>query len=187
MTTYDLNHLRKIEIEETLLNMMQDVSYEQITVKSLTDRLTIARKTFYHYYPSKQACLESLIDRIILDCNLQLMVLPKSDDPEPLYRAQLLFWIQHQPFLNAIIRNSLHGLLVERVLYCIQTEGDAFLTRLNTKALACDEDVLFYYVSGHISMLLKWCSESFSRPVEEMVQKSLRLMYEPLLSRETGS
>lgn len=184
MSFNDLNHLRKTEIEETLLHMMQDFSYEQITVKSLTDRLTIARKTFYHYFPSKQACLESMIDRVILECNLQLMSLPKANDPAQLYRSQFQFWIQHRSFLNAIIRNGLQSLMVERVLLCIQREGDLFPDRLSTKTMTCDEDILFYYVSGHISMLLKWCSDGFTCPVEEMVQKSLRLVYEPLLTRE---
>lgn len=184
MAHYDLTLLRKTEIEETLLAMMQEIPYGQITVKNLTDKLTIARKTFYHYYSSKQLCLESLIDRIILDSNLYLIALPQNARLEDLYRAQLQFWMDHRTFLTVIIRDNLSSLLIERITLSILREDSVFLTRLSTRTLACDEDVLFYYISGQISLLLKWCAEGFPRPLEEMVQKILRLSYEPLLSRE---
>lgn len=184
MAHYDLTLLRKAEIEETLLSMMQEVPYEQISVKSLTDKLTIARKTFYHYYPSKQACLESLIDRIILECNLHLMTLPETTSLEDLYRERLHFWIAHKPFLDAVIRNDLRTLLVERILLCVFREDNTLPLYLSTEELACDEDVLFYYISGQVCLMLKWCAEGFTRPIDEMVRKNLRLVHQPLLPHE---
>jgi len=182
MAHYELTLLRKTEIEDTLLAMMQEIPCEQITVKNLTDKLTIARKTFYHYYSSKQACLESLIDRIILECNLQRMALPQNTLLEDIYREQLLFWMQHRAFLTVIIRDNLSSLLIERIQQYIQQEDTEFLIRLNTAELSCDEDILLYYISGQVSLLLKWCREDFSCPMEEMVRKIIRLSYKPLLS-----
>ena len=61
------NDHRKEEIESCLLDIMQTMAYEDITVKDLAEKMNIARKTFYHYFPSKKACLESMMDRIIAE------------------------------------------------------------------------------------------------------------------------
>lgn len=186
MNHFDLPHYRRQEIEDVLLQLLPDIPYQQITVKDLTDRLQIARKTFYHYFHSKQACLEALMDRFILECNLGLLKLPKNASRQELYAERLRFWIRHKTFLDAVIRDNLGSVLVERILLYIRREDSVLPLRLSTREIPCDEDVLFFFISGQIHLILKWCSEGFTRPLEEMAQKTMRLVYQPLLPEETS-
>ena len=184
MAYYDLNQQRKQEIENNLLALMQETPYDQIPVKALTDNLQIARKTFYHYFHNKQACLESLMDRLILESNLNLIALPPNATPQDMYTERLLFWIRKKDFLNTIHRNNLSALFVERAMLYIRQEDNSIQSRLSTKSLISDEDVLYFYISGQVHLMMKWCREGFTRPLEEMVQISLRLALEPLLRPE---
>lgn len=41
---------------------LKEIPYEKILVKDMTERMHFVRKTFYHYFKNKKACLESLTD-----------------------------------------------------------------------------------------------------------------------------
>lgn len=178
---------RKTEFEDTLLELMKEMPYDRIAVKDLTDRMHFVRKTFYHYFPNKRSCLESLTDRLILECNMKLLeTLPEQATAKQVYEQRLLFWMEHEDFLNAIICNGLSSFFVERFLLYIHKEDRMIQQQLKTARLGCDEDVLYFYMTGQIFLLLKWCSEGFQRSLEEMVQKNLRLVQEPLVSPEVN-
>ena len=185
MASYDLSLRRKQDIENNLLALMQEIPYDRIPVKDLTDNMQIARKTFYHYFHNKQACLESLIDRTLLESSLCLMTLPKDAGPQEIYRERLLFWIRNKSFLDVIRQNNLSFIFIDRAMHYVRQEDASIQSRLSTRALACDEDVLYGYISGQVCLILKWSSEGFVRSVEEMVQVSLRLAQEPLLAQKT--
>lgn len=173
---------RKEEFENILLELMKEMPYDRITVKDLTARMHFVRKTFYHYFRNKQSCLESLTDRLILECNMSLLkTLPANANTRAVYEHRIRFWMAHRDFLDVIIRNGLSSFFVERFLLYIQKEDRAIQEQLRTTMVGCDEDILFFYMTGQIFLLLKWCSEGFQLSMEEMVQKNLRLIQEPLV------
>lgn len=184
MGYYELNLQRKREIEEGLLALMQEMPFSQITVKNLTEKLHMARKTFYHYFLNKQACLESLTDRLIYECNLGVLLIAAPDDIAAVYESQLRFWMAHKTFLDALIKNDLGAFFLDRILKYMKKEDKAVQEKLDSPSVQYDEDILFFYMSGQIFLLLKWCNDGFSIPLEEMVRKNLRLVHEPLIRRE---
>ena len=90
--------------------------------------------------------------------------------------------MEHEDFLKVILRNGLSSFFVERFLIYILKEDHTPQQQMETARIGCDEDVLFFYMTGQIFLLLKWCSEGFQLSLEEMVQKNLRLVQEPLVS-----
>ena len=183
MKYHDLSLQRRVDIENELLALMKDVPFDAITVKDLTDRLGIARKTFYHYFSNKHVCLESLMDRLIYECNLNLLQdIPPDAARSLFYENQLQFWMAHREFLEAVNDNKLGLLFVERFLRYILQNEPTLMKRLQTALVPCDEDILFFYLSGEIALLLRWCKGGFALPMEEMVAKLQRLIHEPLLA-----
>jgi len=179
----EASHRRRIAIENELLAMMQEVPFEQITVLDIAQRQNIARKTFYRYFPNKQACLEGLIDRSIYECSIRILRhTGRNISYRQEYEGWLTFWMEQRSLLEALIRNRLDGLLVERLKEYTLREDPYAMERLATDRMDCDEDILHFYLSGQVAMLVKWGSEGFSRPMEEMVGKLLRLIHEPLFS-----
>ena len=184
MAYYDLGLQRKQDIENNLLALMQETSYDRIAVKDLTDGLQIARKTFYHYFHNKQACLESLMDRLILESVLSLVSLPEDAGLQESYEEYLRFWVRNKAFLDAVNRNNLSFLFMDRVMCYVRQEDSSLQQRFSTDVLSCHEDILYGYVSSQVCLLLKWCQEGFPHSLEEMVKVSLHLLQKPLLSQE---
>ena len=181
MGYYEQNLLRKQEIEEGLLALMQEKQIREITVKDLTDKLHMARKTFYHYYESKWDCLKSLTFRIIEECSLaQLRNVSDTGDMQMIMRNRLEFWIEHKAYLDAINKSKLGDFLLNRIMDYLHRETDV-RDVLSTPDVAYDEDILLFCTSGELYLLLKWCADGFSLPVEQMVKKMLRLMQEPMV------
>jgi AcrR family transcriptional regulator len=172
---------RKLEFENTLLELMQEIPYSRIAVKDLTDRMGLVRKTFYHYFSGKDACLQSLTDRLILECSMEILrALPGEAPSLQICQRQLQFWMDHRTFLQAILDNGLNAYFVDRYLAYIRREDLPVAEQLHAEELACDGDILFFFMTGQIALLLKWCSEGFRLPPEEMARKNLRLTHTPL-------
>lgn len=184
----EVSYRRRTAIEDELLALMREVPFEQITVLDIAQRQNIARKTFYRYFPNKQSCLEGLMDRTIYECSIR--VLRHSGEGGDMYRhfeSWLAYWMEKREFLDAVIRNRLELLLVQRMISYTIREDSFVIQRKNTDRLSCDEDILHFYLSGQVAMLLKWGGEGFTRPMEEMVGKLIRVIYQPLFSREKGT
>lgn len=173
---------RKLEIEQALLELMQDRPLADIRINDLAAKLKLVRKTFYHYYPNKMACLESLTDRLLYECDLFLMqTMPENAGLQDQYAGQIRFWMGRRDFLEVILANRLEAFLIERAMAHTRREYPDFLRRMSTAGPTVDEDVLFFYITGQVSLLLKWCSGGFRLGVEEMSAKMVRLLHEPLL------
>ncbi len=55
---------RREEILDVGLSLVRDKGYEQMTIQDILDGLGISRGAFYHYFDSKQALLEALVERM---------------------------------------------------------------------------------------------------------------------------
>jgi TetR/AcrR family transcriptional regulator, transcriptional repressor for nem operon len=62
------------------LLLVQTKGYEQMSIQDLLDGLGISRGAFYHYFDSKQAVLEALVDR--MGSEAANAVLPIIEDPQ---------------------------------------------------------------------------------------------------------
>jgi AcrR family transcriptional regulator len=71
--------VRRSELLEAAQRLVFTKGYEQMTIQDILDELGIAKGTFYHYFKSKRALLEAMIDSL-LDDALDLMR-PIVDDP----------------------------------------------------------------------------------------------------------
>lgn len=185
MDTVDMKLQRSIQIEECLLTLMGSVPYSQITVAELCLQLGIARKTFYYYYTGKEDCLNSAVTRKIREsalCTTTAAI--TSDDRQQTYRVNLQYWKEQKAFLDALTKNKLEWLFMKSCMHHVQEEEKQLQSLLTTSTVEFDSDILTFYICGQISIMLQWYLRGFDSPVEEMVQKYLRLMHMPLLSPE---
>lgn len=53
------------EILDAAQALIQTKGYEQMTIQDLLDALQISKGAFYHYFDSKQALLEALVERMV--------------------------------------------------------------------------------------------------------------------------
>lgn len=170
----ETNVHRKKKIEDCLLSLMQEMPYEEITVKDLAEKLRIARKTFYHYFPNKQECLKSLTERLLYECMLQAMQEAPQEDMERAYRCRMQYWVEHKDYLDAINRNKLGFFFLNSVMAFASKEVFTGCEKPNAPDQYQDEDIRFFYLSGQVLLLLKWAEADFPLSMDDMVKKYLR-------------
>jgi AcrR family transcriptional regulator len=76
----DEYNVRRNEILESANRFVFSKGYEQMAIQDILDNLHISKGAFYHYFTSKQALLEAMIERYIQDA--QQVLLPIVHDPD---------------------------------------------------------------------------------------------------------
>ncbi|MBO0792746.1 MAG: TetR/AcrR family transcriptional regulator, partial [Ktedonobacteraceae bacterium] len=77
--TVKAHAVRRNEILDAAQRLIYTKGYEQMTIQDILDSLQIAKGTFYHYFDSKQALLEVLIERILAE--MEQVLTPIVHDP----------------------------------------------------------------------------------------------------------
>ncbi len=70
---------KRNEILDVTQSLIYSKGYEQMTIQDILDQLHISRGALYHYFESKQALLEALIDR--MGKTAEQTLLPIVEDP----------------------------------------------------------------------------------------------------------
>jgi len=170
---------RKADFENTLLEMMTQIPYSEITVASLIRKTGVARRTFYLYYSTKDDCLDALVDRFYR--NQALYTLRYSPVPMSFEVANCTYWKENKAFLKAVGRDNLLPVLLRRHAMYLKTEETVALKRLCDPIGASDDDIIQFFVSGLLALCIAWAERDCDTPVEIMADKLKRLIRSPLV------
>lgn len=85
------NSAKRNEILDAATRLVYTKGYEQTTIQDLLDALQISKGAFYHYFDSKQAVLEGMIERLLNEG--EQLFAPLLEDPTlpTLVRLQRFF------------------------------------------------------------------------------------------------
>src|SRR5215471_5957430 len=72
--------LRRDAFIEAAQRLMQTKGYEQVSIQDVLDAAETSRGAFYHYFDSKAALLEAVVERMTEAATTSLA--PMLDDPE---------------------------------------------------------------------------------------------------------
>lgn len=173
---------RQRQIEDCLYENLQHRPYTSVSISDLCHQLGLSRKSFYNYYPDKDTCFRTVINRKIHACMLHLAGTPlDSNGNRDAIAAFLSFCREEKGFFDIITRNNLVITLMDEVIRYLRNEDKAVMDLLSTNLLKNDSYILSCYVSVNVTFILQWYLENFSTPLEEMVHKYQRLLYEPLI------
>ena len=179
---------RQRQIEECLFNNLLQRPYPSVSISDLCHQLGISRKSFYNYFPDKDSCLQSIINRKLRICIQQLRAMvPETDTEAQLIAGYLSYWQAEKGLLDIIVRNNLLSLLEDQCIRFLREEDQSLLSILDTPQLQADSFVLSGFVSLQVTMILQWYLQDFQPPVEEMVKTYQRLIYQPLIFRKKGN
>lgn len=173
---------RQLKIEECLLQNMAQLSYDRISVADLCRQMGISRRLYYTYFPDKDACLISIIDRVVRESIESLPDVPiNSDSMFSVTVAYLSYWREHADFLDLVVRNNLKALIVERSFLYFKNHEHNVLNLLNTPQFKADNSILWLYVAIRYVVLWQWHENQYALSVEEMAAKYLRMLKQPII------
>lgn len=185
MGNTELLDQRKTALTNALRQLMIKTPYAQITVDQLIQITGISRKTFYRTFPSKDACLESLIKQFVLEQHSSVTLsLTQPVDLVSAYSANLLYWKENKPFVDAMLRDKLLPLILKYSITHIQQEEHHLYRIMQTNSMECDEDVLLFFNAGNTILIINWLHNNCKTPVEEMARKLVRLNHTQLLQQQ---
>ena len=116
---------RQRQMEQGLLDMMQTVRYEDITVSDLCQKMNIPRKSFYRYFSGKEGALHGLIDHTMMEYEAFSNMHQKGKKRNLQLELETFFqfWVVHRPLLDALQRSGLSGTMIERAVSYSVSDG----------------------------------------------------------------
>lgn len=170
---------RQRRLEQGLLDALQTLPYERITLTGLCRQMQISRKSFYRYFPSKEDCLLALMDHTLADCNTAALAVWEGD--RELKQVHLerffLYWQGQKAFLDAVRENSLSYLLMERTTVIV----DAMKQNDCQTSFARDQ-VEYFVAYGLMASVLRWHQYGFQSSPEEMARIFSQVLHAPEVS-----
>lgn len=156
-------------ITKALLMLLEEHSYDQISITEITKKVSIARRTFYLNYSSKQAVLERYFDILFLDFMDSLNQAAAAD----LHSKALVyfkFWENRMSFVKILEENQLFELLIKKYSEKL-SDQDYFnsFEDLGKKFTAKELKIMILFnAAGLWKMLEYWALNDQQESAEEM-------------------
>jgi len=164
---------------QTLLDAMLLRPYSEITVSSLCEDSGLSRKTFYRLFSNKDDVLLSLVDHTLM----RYMAFHPEERGSigTLNELHLFFefWLENRVLLDVLFENNLSTLLLERSIWYVTNEEPGILRHFGANSPETRQEVLIFYVTGIMSLIISWHQTGFRKSVEEMSQIMRHLMLNP--------
>ena len=174
---------RQRQLEEGLLAMMLKRRYDEISVSDLCEELGVPRKAFYRYFSGKDGALFSMIDRALMDFEIHStsreMFAPET--PMGYMEHVFVYWTEHRDLLDALKKNNLSGLLIQRALEFSQNL-DAIPRFMLIRDKRLREYGTMFMVCGLMTMIVQWHNDGFTKSTTEMAELTMQLLTQPLFS-----
>lgn len=162
------------QIEESLLQLMGKLPYDEITVTQLCQAAGVTRRVFYHLFSNKTGALYALIDHSILNIDSY-----RRDIPSDALRF-FCYWKDQEALLDALSENGISGLLLERMIESVMNEDYDVRYWLKARGWENETDILIFYLTGFMGLVHRWYYSGFRESPEEMAALMEKLLTRPL-------
>lgn len=166
---------KRDQLEASLLNLMEQQPYQEITVTDICRGAGIPRRTFYHYFESKDSVLESIIDNLMQRCVLEVMDIYHLgiEHMEDSFYRIFCFWSgENRKKLDALIRSGQESRLTARAVGWVRRERFAFLQKsdLDPKLV---EIGLMIGATDFYTLLFYWSRGGYQETPEQMAKYAM--------------
>ena len=157
----------KKEITDALIKLMRDHPYSEISVKQIVMETTLARKTFYLNFTSKDDVLNSVINQLILEYTIAL-----SNASEGAFTVIFEFCEKNKEMLNLLHKNNMLYLLLLRLNEVIPECNRTMDMRRNPFARTIgnlEPDYIIAFNIGAIwNVIFKWVDRGMTDSLDDI-------------------
>ena len=178
---------RQREIERTLLRLMLDKHYDDITVSEICLEANIPRKTFYRYFDGKEGVKQALLYHTLADFSSFQLARGRGVDHKlrEEFEGLFTFWKSKRDLLEAFDKSGLIGLLVE------SSTGYAMNEFKDVEKYLSDsgdrEKVIAYQfaICGLMTMTINWYRSGFAESIPNLARTATKIVTKPLFENLT--
>lgn len=172
----------KRAIKETFKILILEKNYEDITVKELTDRAEINKKTFYRYYASLDDLLLETQNEISKEYIESIKDYKISDDFDKMNREFYLFSEKKGEFYEKITSDINYNYIRQKMINNVMNTTFSNSEKLNNLA-DYEKDILLSYMQAATLAIYKyWIKNKKRIPLEEIINLSYKLIYNGISS-----
>lgn len=166
---------RRHLLESSLVALLAEKSFQEISVKDICCQADIPRRTFYHYFDNKNDVLESLVSTMMMDCFLYVIfdVRMGMDSMRRSFEKVFQFWQgENRRRLDCLIRNGLESQLMTSALQWLREEklGALQNSDLDPKLV---EIGLMVGVTDFFTLLFYWSRSGYQETPEQMAEYAI--------------
>ncbi|MBQ7130580.1 MAG: TetR/AcrR family transcriptional regulator [Oscillospiraceae bacterium] len=165
-------------IENALLELMLETTFDQITVTHLCRRLGLGRRSFYRYFSDLEDVLDSAMNRLFQ----QMAITNRMPELEEI-RDNYRFWLERRNVLDALNRS---GMLDRLFVYLLRySDPDIIRNYLNPQAqnTGLIREAGMFAIGGSMALIISWYEGGFVKSPEEMANIVYQMLYQPILTR----
>lgn len=158
------NQYIRLCIAKSLLKLMEEKSFEKITITEIVNNANVSRMTFYKYYKSKQEVLSDYMYEIVNDYMEETKArsdIGKFRDYKHICHC-FEFFKQYSPFILTLIHGNMQAIII-----------NALNDYMDTYVLSTSEYTryeLYYYAGGLCNIYMKWIESGLKETPEEIAR-----------------
>ena len=160
-------------IIQSFLSLMEEKTFQEITVSEIAERAQLVRKTFYRNFDSKEDVLQACFDSFVLEFIEELSKLPSITIYDALYRLFTLCK-KHKAFFISLRQSKMLGFLLDQWNTVLPHIHELMLDKIadfpHTSTPKQLEYLLAFNVGGTWNILMKWIREGMTQSPAELAE-----------------
>ncbi|MBO6268040.1 MAG: TetR/AcrR family transcriptional regulator [Clostridium sp.] len=173
----DLRVVKTLEsIRRAFRDMICEMDYEDITIKELTERAMINRKTFYLHYNSLDDLLQELQDEIVDSFISQNVSYHSLDDIKRIIRYFYEYACSMPLLHERLLCSGSYQHVGEKINKTIMEYQISKYRGAFSSNLLIDDLVLAFFASNTTILYRQWVADGKQLPVEELIQTATTLI-----------
>ncbi|NPC93075.1 TetR family transcriptional regulator [Bacillus sp. WMMC1349] len=177
-------HRTKRLIRDALSVLMEEKSFEEITVKDITEKADINRGTFYLHYQDKYDLLEQSEDEVIKEIQtlgmesikfIESWKVSVIETPLPFIVNVFEYFKKNAVFLKPILGPKGTGSFPIKFKSVLSANLMRIRKTIKGDTLVPEEYLISYIVGAHISVLQQWLESGMKETPEEMALNLSRM------------
>lgn len=173
--------LQQALLQRSLLEMLETVPFEKITVINLCEHAGLSRKTFYRLFTDKTDVLYALVDQTITNY-INFEYPDAIDTVEAPARMQqfLAYWKSQKAFLDILKKNKMITVLFERSIDHIMNEDFSTMQKFGAYEHPDAKEIILFRYSSILSLVVYWYKRGYHQSIPEMAALMCQLLTNPL-------
>ena len=168
-------------LKESLLELMEQKHFSEISVRDVTDNADMNRTTFYLHYTDTTQLLQSMEEdllaeaQVLVDAHIQETV--ADGTLRPVFEPVLDFVVEHREVCQALFVNNSSSNFTDRLHQLIRANGlplaQAWFHPSSQERM---EYLLSFVTYGLIGLMKTWFDQGMSLPKETLISAADRMV-----------
>lgn len=170
-------------ITDSLLELLHQKDYHDITIGQIAANAHIGRRTFYRYFRTKDDIV-TCISSQLMDRFAETILKNHATDLKEISKSYFEFWENHidvllllkEAHLLYFIEDNLPA-LIEQVAVKIEHASKEELATLSPEQMELYQYMFYFRLAGFWKLTIVWCSENPRKTPQAMSELMQKIVY----------